>query len=341
MSYNDGITINGKHSYNDYNLNINSRKIDLPPKRSIKKTVPFMNGAYDFTKLNGAVTWGERSISYTFDIVGSTVEEMDAERTRIVNIYCNMDDVDIYDDTIPDYHFHGSFDSASQNEDGEKTELTIVFLCYPFMIANKEEYYISSDYNWSKEGVTVNQPVSLCVDTSQDCTISVERASQIITQAVMSGDHRLAITLKNGDNINITKENELVYPFQEKSHTENGITWTVNEDGTVIANGTATDISWCYLRGSAQKFVPPFGKHTLKGCPAGGGTDYRFQVYRFSEADPQYYYDNGSGVTFEVTEETEYLSIAIRISKGVTANNLTFKPQLFGQTKIYWSQEVL
>ena len=137
MSYKEGITINGLHSYADFGLTISSRKIDLPPKNSIRKTIPFMSGFYDFTKLNGIVTFGERVISYTFDIVGNTVEEMDRKRTEVVNWLCNIHDADIYDDTLPDYRFHGSFDTQSQNEDGEKSELTVTFVCYPFMIKNE------------------------------------------------------------------------------------------------------------------------------------------------------------------------------------------------------------
>jgi phage-related protein len=133
-----GFRINGKHSYNDYGLYISKRTIGLPTKTSIRKTVPFMNGFYDFSRINGGDTWGERTISYTFDIVCDTVEATDAECTRILNWLGNIFEADIYDDTMPDYHFHGSFESASpaESEDGEKVELTVNFICQPFKINN-------------------------------------------------------------------------------------------------------------------------------------------------------------------------------------------------------------
>lgn len=136
--FTDGFTINGKHSFADYGLHVKSRQLGFPKKNSIRKTVPFMNGYYDFTKINGAVSWGERPLSYTFDIIGDTPSEVDAECSRILNWLGNVHDEDIFDDTMAGYHLHGSFESATptESEDGEHTELTVTFVCYPFKIKN-------------------------------------------------------------------------------------------------------------------------------------------------------------------------------------------------------------
>lgn len=195
MAYHEGIAISGLHSYYDFGLNINSRKIDLPPKNSIRKTIPFMNGYYDFTKINGGISWGARTISYTFDIVGATVEEMDAKRTEVVNWLCNQHDVDIYDDTIPDYHFHGSYDTNSQSEDGEKSELTVNFVCYPFMIENEPRIvYING------EDVTVTlknggQPVKPIIETEQACVVTIGN----MMQSVSAGETQIAVVLPSGE----------------------------------------------------------------------------------------------------------------------------------------------
>ena len=57
---NEGITINGKQSYNDFDLYINERTIGQPQKHSMRQTVPFLNGFYDFTKINGEPSWEQR-----------------------------------------------------------------------------------------------------------------------------------------------------------------------------------------------------------------------------------------------------------------------------------------
>lgn len=338
MAYTDGITINGVHSYADMGLHISGRKIDLPSKRIIRKTVPFMNGSYNFTKLNGDVTWGDRTISYTFDIIGETVEEMDAKRTEVVNWFCNMDEVDIYDDTIPDYHFHGSYETPSQNEDAEKTELTITFNCYPFMIANEpQSMYIGGEFTVTNTG----QAVRPYLEASQAAAITIGGMSQ----SAPAGETRLALTLPSGEvRANIAKENEMRSPWQEATHTENGITFTVASDGKITANGTATGVAWFYLRGAANLFKPPVGRHRFYGCPAGGNANtYRVQVYAYhgdTEA-PVYTYDYGSGGIVDVKENTVYLSIAIRIASGYVANNLVFNPSMYGVTMLKWYNEVL
>ena len=163
MEYAEGIKINGLHSFVDFGLSISQRQINLPPKTSIRKTIPFMNGFYDFSKMNGDICWQERQIQYTFDIVGETIQEMDEKRTEVANWLCNLHDVDIYDDTLPDYHFHGSFETIDQNEDAEKTELTVTFTCYPFMIANEATammYSKSGNYTIMNNG----QPTKLFVN---------------------------------------------------------------------------------------------------------------------------------------------------------------------------------
>lgn len=336
MEYAEGIKINGLHSFVDFGLSIAKRQIDLPPKTSIRKKIPFMNGFYDFSKINGDICWSERQIKYTFDIIGETVQEMDAKRTEVANWLCNLHDVDIYDDTLPDYHFHGSFDAISQSEDAEKSELTVTFICYPFMIENMPtEIYVGGDFTVTNRG----QSVVPFLNSSQDTTVTING----VTQRVQAGDTKLALVLPHGTTSGfVGKSNELIYPWLEGTHTESGITFTVDASGKITANGTATDVAWFYIRGSADKFVPPVGKHRFYGCPSGGtGDTYRIQVYASHTDANVYSYDYGTGGVVDVKDNTQYLSIAIRISKGYTANNLVFNPSMYGVSMLRWNTEVL
>ncbi len=171
MSYNEGIRIGGKHSFEDFGLVLNSREIGYPNKKSIRKTVPYMNGFYDYTKLYGAPAWGERVNKYTFDVIGFTVEEMEAERIPVVNWLCNVHDEDIFDDAFPDYHFRGSFDSISTSEDGEKATLAFTFVCYPFMIRNYPSVRKFTS-NGSFTIVNNGQPVKLKASATASCTVT-------------------------------------------------------------------------------------------------------------------------------------------------------------------------
>ena len=181
--FTDGFLINGEHSFAGYGLNVKKRQLGFPKKNSIRKTVPLMNGYYDFTKINGDVSWGERSLSYTFDIIGETPEEVEAECSRILNWVGNAHDVDIYDDTMAGYHLHGSFDSAtpSESEDGEHTELAVAFVCYPFKIAD-DYTKVTSKGNFSLD--YVGQPVLLYVEAAKATDITVGGYAATISEGV-------------------------------------------------------------------------------------------------------------------------------------------------------------
>lgn len=112
------------------------------------------------------------------------------------------------------------------------------------------------------------------------------------------------------------------------SQTIRGMTFTVNKDGSVTANGTATataDIS------ISTKLTILNGDYTLTCCPAGGSADSYRAIARIydSEDNPltATLIDTGEGLTVTGFDDS-YINVIIRISSGVTAENLTFRPML-------------
>lgn len=138
MSMTDGIRINNKHSYSDFGLELKTRKIGLPEKKSIRQTVPFMSGYYDFSALNGAPAWGERTIEYSFDVINNSPAELDFFVSYVLDWLGTIHDADIYDDTTYGYHWHGSYKEANVewDETGMQAEIMVSFVVHPFKIAN-------------------------------------------------------------------------------------------------------------------------------------------------------------------------------------------------------------
>ena len=102
--------------------------------------------------------------------------------------------------------------------------------------------------------------------------------------------------------------------------TTSGITFTVNDDGTVTVDGTATANAYLVL-GS----VDLIGGQTyaLNGCPTGGGNS----TYRLYWQGVTGNYDEGEGTTY--TPETDStVNIRIVVYNGATVDNLTFKPMV-------------
>lgn len=129
----------------------------------------------------------------------------------------------------------------------------------------------------------------------------------------------------------IVVDNLLEFPYYEKTKTQNGITFTVNDDdGTVKVNGTASEnVQFIFTHRIDNKVVLPAGTYTVSGCPKGGGSNsYYLQIAKTK--DNSFYLmgvDTGNGFTFTLTEDTDIL-IAIYIASGVTVSNLVFKPML-------------
>lgn len=130
-------------------------------------------------------------------------------------------------------------------------------------------------------------------------------------------------------------QNLITYPYYSKSNTINGITWTVNDDGTVTANGTAT-------KESAFNVVNPYGVKARKTLELNqkyvlsDGTSDKAKTYtqfvRFNASTNTYDYaiSSRAGYNTWTASDKNLLSYGIRliVANGATVNNVTFKPML-------------
>lgn len=101
-----------------------------------------------------------------------------------------------------------------------------------------------------------------------------------------------------------------------------GIKWTLNDDGTVIANGTA-ETRCVYNFEVIHSNSSLVGETvTLSGCPSGGGKD-KYCIYQRNYGQ----YDIGNTKTFNIYNDN-FNAWGIQIEQGVTVTDLVFKPQL-------------
>ena len=119
--------------------------------------------------------------------------------------------------------------------------------------------------------------------------------------------------------LNLTGNNLIPYPFSN-TISNNGITATYNDDGSVTLNGTATADAYFWNVGKTPYLKA--GTYTVSGCPTGGSrTTYAIVGSGWIPLDV------GNGSTFTVDSDTSK-SLMIYIHKGVTVENLTFYPML-------------
>lgn len=186
---------------------------------------------------------------------------------------------------------------------------------------NGQEIEISADdiiYDNTSSGMTANN-VQDAIDEIKDLDDMQDRALSELyaenTNQQLEIDYAINTGAKN------------LFPITATSQTLGGITFTVNSDGTITANGTKTNNEWFIL--SENNIINP-GTYTLSdglpddttGCRLIIGPDRslgsaimstatgaRTQTRTFADAQTGLYY-------------------AIRIESGTTVNNLVFKPMI-------------
>lgn len=121
-------------------------------------------------------------------------------------------------------------------------------------------------------------------------------------------------------------QNKAVMPY-----TLRGVTFTQNSDGSITANGTATngDVILPLWARNTNNVHLPSGQYTYKACPSGGSVNTFYCQLQATRDGSLYEFgsDYGEGVTANVLS-TDVMQATIRIVSGVTVNNVTFYPQL-------------
>lgn len=120
------------------------------------------------------------------------------------------------------------------------------------------------------------------------------------------------------------------YDFENGNTTTgsaDGITFTLNADGSITANGTNGQYTaYCILAYYGTLTGGNVGdKVILKGCPKGGSTD----TYYISLACDNSATDTGEGDEFTITQEMltgTCMEIEIIVMPNVTMDNMVFKP---------------
>lgn len=133
-----------------------------------------------------------------------------------------------------------------------------------------------------------------------------------------------------------TGANLLDYTSTLAPGSSNGISYTINSDGSVtLTNGTATAEFALTLQTVAQSATLKYllgHSVTLSGTPSGGSSSTYWMQWYLAESGITRQ-DFGSGVTFTPTMSTG--NIAIRVKNGYTipTGGITFKPMLtYGST---------
>lgn len=186
-------------------------------------------------------------------------------------------------------------------------------------------------------------------------TVGGAGVGDLVENGEHAGEYKVAVTISNGTDTLTTpiylpeqirkvgdEEERIDYeeqkmhrvrknllPNTETSQTINGVTFTVNDDGSVTCNGECVNRVASYHIKNGVKLNDETKQYILTGCPKGGERNSTY-VLEYSNAVTQAKTDSGDGVSFTPYRAADYPNAWIRIMifGGYTCNNLTFYPMV-------------
>jgi len=196
------------------------------------------------------------------------------------------------------------------HQDGQTTEVSIADLISD--LASKEEV---TELQSQVDDLTNLVETELDSNTVEGTEIDVSD----------SAEYRGRIEVKGNTEQKQLSGKNLLNFSKWTSKEVNGVRWTNNGDGTVTANGTATDNSDFYvIKDYSTKYT---GDYTISGCPTGGSATTYYVLQDIGNKS-----DFGNGVTKSFNNES--FAVRLRIMKGYTANGILFRPMIeLGITK--------
>lgn len=145
---------------------------------------------------------------------------------------------------------------------------------------------------------------------------------------IKDGENSKGLEIKlKGSTFQSTRSGKNLLDNTATTKISNGITFTVNSDGTVLADGTNDTTANSSLIINRYDLSP--GTYVLNGCPSGGAINtYRLAIQETGSYSVLGSIDIGNGSGEFTIDTTTIVQIAIFIQKGLTINKLLFKPML-------------
>lgn len=117
-------------------------------------------------------------------------------------------------------------------------------------------------------------------------------------------------------------KNLIPYPYSNGSYTAGGVTYTVNKDGSIKLNGTATTGSSFAIRNTALSI--PAGNYKLSGTGSTSESKYYLQM----QVDNTYGQTDVRGGNYTISAGQQIDRIILFVKQGTVLSNVIVRPQL-------------
>jgi len=222
----NGITFNGKHSFSDFNLIMNGKKISTPSKKKIKESVPFMNSVYDFSTVgsNGEITYNQRAIEVQFTLISTNKAMLHSKLTKVLEWLQGASQNKLIFDEIKDYYFLAEVeDNIEPIETSEVAEFTVNFICEPFKTGTSIE---GTNQYWDTFNFETDYLQNTDFDVVESRNITIYNAGRNTSPMISTSTTGMSVTI-NGNTFDLFEGDNTDYMFKFK-----------NGANTIIATGT-------------------------------------------------------------------------------------------------------
>ena len=183
-----GITFNGRHSFNDMGYKIlSNREIKSPSKIKVKKSVPYMNGSYDFSNLYGGNCFTDRVLEYTFLLKATSNKNLEAVRMDCENwLMGTNEQTKLIDDNMNLYYYLAECENIEFEDMGLVGKLTATFNAYPFRLYG----WVEGNDLWDRFNfeLDVSQEVKFNVGGSKDIVLYNQGVTHVKPTIIASAD---------------------------------------------------------------------------------------------------------------------------------------------------------
>lgn len=236
----------------------------------------------------------------------------------------NKLDADLVDDTTSAHKFVTAADKVAWNAKSDFSGSYNDLTNKPTIPAAQ----VNADWNAASGAARILNKPAIYTKTEVDAALD-EKLNTADVDASLSGTSTnpvqnktvqapLAMLIDNGAK-NLLKSTAT-------SQTINGVTFSVNDDETITANGTATANVTFFVNTDISASILRSAKFT--GCPPDGSSStYQMMLEQNSAPYALIASDRGTGYDVSYTENIN-AQCYVQIKSGVTVNNLVFKPMI-------------
>jgi len=212
MAY-ENVTANGKSSFTTFGLYVKARNIPVLEEKEVIEDIPFTTGSYDYSDIYGRTFHHDRTVTYTFDILGDDIDDLQANKDDFLRWLYSIRLVNMWDDAIPGRHFKNAkfLSSSSWTEDYFAGEISCNFRTYPYMVADDPTTFTYAITSQEDVVITNHGDVPVNVDTIvTDADIIINGASVVTGTThpqsflLPAGDTTLTISTASTANVSLT-----------------------------------------------------------------------------------------------------------------------------------------